>query len=378
MSMRPVAFSLALILAGQSAGAAAATAPGGDVRQAWREYTRQKMAPAFSWAGVAAPTAPTAISRFVQSQRTGFDSADAAAAGPLSVSRGSALTSQPRSENSALGLLGRSRSPIAGEYLASTIESEIGEGGRLSVTGLFAHQRYASADLGFVGAPRFGESSVIPDAYGFPHESSTGGGVRVGYTQELDRGFEVGLALQSRIDMDPFETIRGVYGDPGDFDLPGRVEVGMSYALTPALAVRGGVERIFYSDVPAFTSAALPTRLLSLLGDGTSPAFAWRDLTVYSLATSYVDRRGGEWTLRWSTSQQPEPTSALLLRALEPGYTDRNLALSYSRELGTLGRILFAASYAPARYFLGPTPYIQSALDDDEQLEIEALWSVPF
>src|SRR5690606_12739286 len=113
---------------------------------------------------------------------------------------------------------------------------------------------------------------------GMPQETSSGGGVRLAYSEPLNPLFSFSMALQSRLDMEPFKSYRGVYSDPGDFDIPARAELGLGVALSEDLQVTLGAERIFYSDIDAFTSAALPTRFLSLLGDGSSPAFAWRDL----------------------------------------------------------------------------------------------------
>jgi hypothetical protein len=133
-----------------------------------------------------------------------------------------------------------------------------------------------------------------------------------------------------------------------------------------------------YSEIDAFTSAALPTRFLSLLADGGSPAFAWRDLTIYSLEGSVADRTGGQWSLRYTTRQQPAPTSDLLRRALESEFTDTNVALGYRRGLGDFGRLSLAASYAPSRYFLGASPYVRRDLGNGSQMEFEASWSLAF
>src|SRR5690606_18075453 len=184
--------------------------------------------------------------------------------------------------------------------------------------------------------------------------------------------FSFSMALQSRLDMEPFKSYRGVYSDPGDFDIPARAELGLGVALSEDLQVTLGAERIFYSDIDAFTSAALPTRFLSLLGDGSSPAFAWRDLTVYTAEASYRDASGGQWSLRYTTRQQPSPTSRLLLRALEQEFTNVNVGVGYRRDIGP-GALWLAASYAPSNYFLGASPYVQRELDGGSQVEVEAL-----
>lgn len=366
-----------LALACGVALAGPAAAADGDLQARWRDYARQRIAPAYAWSDVAPAEAPSALTAFLS---TGTPApARSAAALPLDrlgLSVSGDVQRQSMAAPSQLGVLGRSRSPIAGEFMASTIDRQVGEGGRFSVTAILARQRYASAELGLMAWEAPTELNPVNGA--LPQETSSGGGLRVGFTDALSPRLSWRLALQSRLNMEPFKSYRGIYSDPGDFDIPARAELGLAFALTPSLQLGIGAERVFYSDTDAFTSAALPTRFLSLLGDGTSPAFAWRDLTVYVAEVSFADSRRGEWSLRYTTRQQPSPTSRLLHAVLETEFTDLNLSAGYSRDMGGLGTLRFAASYAPASYFLGAAPFVQDNFDGGSQMEVEALWTIPF
>jgi hypothetical protein len=360
------------------AGPAGAT--DGDLQARWRDYARQRIAPGYTWSGIAPAEAPTALSAFRAASSHGVPGS-ARSAAPLALERlGLRLSGeaqrQPLSAPSQLGVLDRGRNPIANEFVASTVDRQVGEDGRFSVSAILARQRYASAELGLM--PWDAPTRLEPVSGALPHESSSGTGVRVGFSDALSPRLSWNIALQSRLDMEPFKSYRGIYSDPGDFDVPARAELGVAFALTPKLQLGVAAERVFYSDTDAFTSAALPSRFLSLLGDGTSPAFAWRDLTVYSAEVAFRDGRKGEWSLRYTTRQQPSPTSRLLHAVLEPEFTDLNLAAGYSRSLGGFGTLMFAASYAPATYFLGAAPFVQSNYDGGSQVEVEALWTIPF
>src|SRR5690606_32963197 len=232
---------------------------------------------------------------------------------------------------------GDSRSLLKGEFVASSLEQPLGDGSRIALGAVLARQRFASAGLGMFAwdAPaRLYGTHVDP----LP-ETATGGGVRIDYTNDIGRGVGLSVGMQSRINMEPFKAYRGVYSEPGDFDIPARAEVEVGFQPNRHWRLAAGAEHIFYSGIDAFSSAALPRRFLSLLGDGASPTFAWRDLTIYSAEAALDDSHGGRWSLRYTTQQQPEPTSEILLRALESEYTDSNWALGYRRGLGGFGQL---------------------------------------
>src|SRR5690606_10618226 len=99
-------------------------------------------------------------------------------------------------------------------------------------TAIVAHQRYASAGFG-TWAWRAQE-----DLAGLrgerPEEVSSGHGVRVGWTAPLSHGFSMNFGAQSRLDMDAFESYRGVYAEAADFDLPARLQTELQWDFTPS------------------------------------------------------------------------------------------------------------------------------------------------
>lgn len=358
-----------------------AQANAADTMSQWREYARRGLTPEYSFEEPTGPNlAPTLLSshrelRSLGEVRLGFATSDGLT---LSVDFAESAAGYFDAAPVAEGrLLSRERSGINSEFVSSSVGLPFLGDGRVSLTAVVARQRYASA--GFGAAPWGAQEELTglrEDA--FRHEVSTGHGVRVDYDFPLNEHFSWNVGAQSRLDMDAFESYRGVYADRGDFDIPARLRTGLQWNATRSVALGLGIERVFYSDIEAFTSAALPTRFLSLLGDGSSPEFAWQDLTVYSLEGLVADRTGAEWVLRWTSRQQPAPTSALLRRALEEDFTNTNLALGYRRALGDFGHLWLAASYAPSQYFLGALPYARRDLVDGSQVEFEALWSIPF
>lgn len=242
----------------------------------------------------------------------------------------------------------------------------------VTVEAIFVQQLYASHGLGLGRAALDQGRAIAPSA-----QEATGTGVAVTYQTPVVDGLTAFATVRSQVDMDPLQQYRGIYADPGQFDMPGGFGVGLTRQLGQSGWLEVGVERVLYSDVDTFTSRALPARFLGLLGDSTSPSFDWQDLTVYSAAVGFQTESSWWWELRYSTQQQPEPTSPLLSRALEEQYSDRNFAVGIGRPTGPASQLRLTASYAAKEYFLG-SPTVGAFDDGGEQIEFEALWQVTF
>ena len=138
------------------------------------------------------------------------------------------------------------------------------------------------------------------------------------------------------------------------------------------------MQRVQYSTIHPFTSSNLPTRFLALLGDSSSPVFAWRDLNVYSLGWTMRNEELGNLQVRYTTRQQPVPTSKLLENALASATANDMFSLGWSRPVGMAANLSFSASYASSPYYLLMPTYINRADGTAGRFEFEALWSTRF
>jgi hypothetical protein len=251
------------------------------------------------------------------------------------------------------------------------VESEAGLG--ISADAVFADQRFASGSLiPLVGSP----DSRLPGAVAsFEESRGTGLAFAVGAPVTDYLGWNLGV--RSRVDMNTYKAYRGIYSEPGDLDIPATAALGFTAKIAPETTLVLGAERVMYSDINSFSSYALPNRFLALLGDSSSPTFAWQDLTVYSAAV----RGGGpmwQWTVRYSTSLQPNPSAELLQQAINGIQSDSNWSLGLGRSFGDLGNVRLMASYAGAEYVLGSSYVRNVDPTDSEHLEFEAIWDVRF
>lgn len=342
----------------------------------WHDYALASITPQFSWAlrpqEFSAPRVLDTYSGTVS--RTPLFKAPGASATQVTLSVASAAVADTPSVLPARSdyLLNLPQPGLQRTVVAPTLAHEWGDQGSVRLTGVLAYQRFASLGLGTNVADQW---APLP---GWMRDSSYGVGMRVEVGNAINERLSWNVGYQSRVSMGTFNSYRGVFADPGRFDIPASASTGLSYALTPHASIDLGAQRVMYSAITPFTSSGLPTRFLALLGDSASPVFAWRDLTVYSAAWTLHDTAAGNFELRYTTRQQPVPTSRLLERALAGAVADGTFSLGWSQRLGSNTRLGFSATYANSPYYLMMPTYLTPRDATAGQFEFEALWAVRF
>jgi len=367
--------------AGASYAALADIAASATLIDAWRDYAFASLRPDFSWASDAdEPIRAPSL----------FERGRARLLPPSSHFNGSMIESTPL--RVAVSSVRVSDTPLyapaSGENLlpnhtpgmqrlivAPSISQTLGSVGSVSFSAILAYQHFAEVGWTSPAADTWGFMQSAPMALR-SSDTSTGTGLRMDYTSALSESVSWQAGVQTRINMDPMNNYRGLYAETGTFDIPASANIGLGYALSPQLRLDAGVERVMYSQVAPFTSSALPARFLALLSSSLSPIFAWQDLDVYSLGATWLDPTAGNWSVRYSTREQPQPTSTLLQQAL-PTPSAHNYEMYYARAFGDRSRLRLSASYAPTDFILG-VPLSYSVSHGTNQMQWEALWITSF
>lgn len=376
MTPRPLAFALVLAVSASVASVSAGNAAAADtaVMDAWKAYALSSVTPRFSWAVSDQAVVPTLRPSVVNDVAASSAAMEFALPLGMRVRLGEQNASREIAAT-ALSSLNAQHTGFAQVSYASTLSTRLPGDVGLGLSAVVSQQRFLTPGMGesFWQA----DSRLIGAAFGPEGQVVSGFGMRADLKVPVSEASRWVVSMQSRVDMDTFKSYRGVYSESGDFDTP--AHAGLRFAQDIGQATFSlGFDRIFYSDISAVTSYGLPNRLLSLLGDGNSPEFAWRDHTVYSFGMEYATSPNGGLSLRYSTRLQPSPTSILLRRAMQSDFSNRNFALGYRHALGRLGSILFSASHSGASYFVGSAPLRQSDFDKGSINEFEVLWALPF
>ena len=382
----PLSFAAAAEPAAAHVNSLAEFAQSASVLDAWRDYALANLTLDFSWArDTAAPiTAPSLFDRgiaHVAQPASHFAGAGAAAAA-LSVT----LT---RSKTADTPLLAANEPTLLQDYspglqryiLSPTYVQPWGENSSFGVSAIFAYQRFASFGLGLDNKPTPSGSvtPVVSFEYRNSELASYGSGMRVDFNSAFTDRLSWQVGYQTRVNMDAFNNYRGVYSEPGSFDIPASANIGLGYAVSPDLKFDVGAERVMYSQITPFTSAALPTRFLVLLGSSISPTFAWQDVDVYSIGWTWRDTSDSVWSLHYNTREQPLPTSRLLQSALEPYLASHNIEFGFAHLFGRASSLRVEATYAPSEFVLGlPTNNSLRSNGDGNQVEYQALWTTRF
>jgi hypothetical protein len=248
----------------------------------------------------------------------------------------------------------------------------------VGVSAVFATQSFGVSQLGLQSYNRDVPTSLRPTLYEPYAETGYGAGVQLAIHSELSQRVAMDAGFQSRINMDDFANYRGVYSQPADFDIPARAHLGLAFKASEKSWLSVSVERVMYSEVGAFASRNLPSRFLSLLGDSTSPNFAWDDLTVFSAGWNWADNKGSSWHIDFSSRTQPSPSSKLLGQAINADLADNAMTIGYSRQTSMSSRFNVNAAYAPSEYAFGGNVLGVTTDQIDQDFEFEAVWILDF
>ncbi|HWA39489.1 MAG TPA: outer membrane protein transport protein [Burkholderiales bacterium] len=198
------------------------------------------------------------------------------------------------------------------------------------------------------GLQPFAAFSVSPgDVTNRGHDSSTGWGVRVGWTGQLTPTLTLGATYQTKTRMSAFDKYKGLFAGNGDFDIPENYGAGVAWKAGSALTLAADVVRINYGDIPAvgnpvdcFFAGACQ------LGAANGPGFGWRNTTVYKLGAAYqlnpqLTLRGGFVTLK-----QPIPSGQTFFNILAPGVVENHLTLGATWQLANQSEITVGYMHA--------------------------------
>lgn len=254
----------------------------------------------------------------------------------------------------------------------------LGEHQLIGVSAVFATQSYGASGFGLRSYQQDIPVNLRPTLYDPYQETGYGAGVRLALSSEIRQGLTLDAGYQSRINMNEFANYRGVYAQPADFDIPARARLGLAFQASEKSWLSISVERVLYSEVGAFANRNLPSRFLSLLGDSTSPSFAWDDLTVYSVGWTWADTKGTSWHIDFSSRTQPSPSSRILSQAIDADLAQNAMTIGFSRRVSISSRFNLNAAYAPSDYAFGGN--VLGVVTDElgQNLILDAFWTLDF
>lgn len=204
----------------------------------------------------------------------------------------------------------------------------------------FAYQRFEAKGLqNFDGAASTSPGNVTNRGV----DTSTGLGLRLGWTGKVTPDLTLGATWSSKINASKLSKYKGLFADSGSFDIPENYGVGFAYKATPALTLAADIEEIKYGSIK---SVGNPLVLPTSLGAANGAGFGWKDITVYKLGISYDYSK--DLTLRagYNHSDQPIPASQTFFNILAPGVVQDHITFGATWQVASGGEV--SVSYAHA------------------------------
>ncbi len=259
--------------------------------------------------------------------------------------------------------------------LLSGVSGQFNSRSRFSVSAVLAAQQFSHSMLDL--AEYDGEFRPI-DFHAANRDLSTGTGLYMDFASELAPRLLLNASFQSRVNMDELASVRGVHGFAADLDIPSRMQLALGMQAGSQTLFTVAVAQVFYSDVGAFPSRALPARFNALLGDSSSPDFRWQDLTVYSIGMRWQHESELEFSLDLHSRSQPKPSAASLSAALAGELGQHSLLMGIGKRIGERARIDVTASYAPPEFAFGGN--VLGVVSDrlDQAVEVAARFNLRF
>jgi len=182
-------------------------------------------------------------------------------------------------------------------------------------------------------------------------DTTTGYGVKIGWTGEVTPLVTLGATYQSKTKMGKFSKYSGLFADQGSFDIPSNYGVGIAVKATPATTVAFDVQRTNYADVASVGTpfTAVPPTFGGtgpFLGASNGPGFGWKNINAYKLGVSHAF--SSAFTLRAGLNHcdQPIPNNQTLLNMLAPGVVQNHLSLGGTWTLANKSEVTVAYVHA--------------------------------
>jgi long-chain fatty acid transport protein len=174
-------------------------------------------------------------------------------------------------------------------------------------------------------------------------DTSTGYGVRLGWTGQVTPMVTLGATYQTKTKMGKFSKYAGLFAEQGGFDIPANYGVGISLNAAPETIVAFDIQSIQYSDVK---SIANTNAAGGPLGADNGAGFGWQNMTVYKLGVSHA--YSAEFTVRagLSTTTQPIPESQTFFNILAPGVVENHMTLGGTWTLANKSEVSLAYMHA--------------------------------
>jgi long-chain fatty acid transport protein len=233
-------------------------------------------------------------------------------------------------------------------FVAPTWAMKINPTNSVGVAVNLAYQMFSATGLGaFDNAFYTSNPGYMTDK---GTDTSTGYGLRVGWTGEITPDVTLGATYQTKTKMGKFSNYSGLFAEQGGFDIPSKYGIGIAVKAQPETTIAFDIERINYQDVPSVGSPFIGLQNGSppgtLFGADNGPGFGWQNINVYKFGVSHAYNQNFTLRAGYDHCDQPIPQSQTLLNIMAPGVVQDHLSLGGTWTLADKSEITVAYVHA--------------------------------
>lgn len=223
-------------------------------------------------------------------------------------------------------------------FISPALAWQITDAHSIGVAVNLVYQRFKAKGIG-VFAPFSSDPSHLSDE---GYDSSTGYGVRLGWTGKITDYLTLGATWQSKTTMGEFKKYRGLFAGKGGFDIPENYGLGLAFKPIDRLTLALDWQHIKYSDIDSVGNSINNLFAGNLLGSSNGGGFGWKDISVWKFGLNY--QLNDVLTLRagYSDTQQPIPADETFFNILAPGVVTKHASLGATWVIDKKSDISFA------------------------------------
>ena len=185
------------------------------------------------------------------------------------------------------------------------------------------------------------------------YDSSTGWGVRIGWTGQVSPAVTLGATYQSKTKMSKFSKYAGLFAEQGGFDIPSNFGVGIAAKVSDSTTVAADVQQIQYGDIKSISNTG---NVQQPLGSNGGPGFGWRNMTVVKLGLSHQYNNSLTVRAGYSNGRQPIPSTETMFNVLAPGVVQDHVTLGATWTLPNKSELSAAYMHAFKHTVTGEGP----------------------
>jgi long-chain fatty acid transport protein len=223
-------------------------------------------------------------------------------------------------------------------FISPALAWQINDAHSIGVAVNLAYQRFEAKGLD-VFAPFWSDPAHLSNK---GYDSSTGFGVRLGWTGKITDYLTLGATWQSKTAMGELDKYRGLFAEQGGFDIPENYGLGLSVQPIDRLTLALDWQHIKYSDIVSVGNSISNLFAGNPLGSDNGGGFGWKNISVWKLGLNY--QLNDALTLRagYSDTQQPIPSGETFFNILAPGVVTQHATLCASWALNKNAEVSFA------------------------------------